>query len=39
MSDRISLRGIKGFGYHGVFEHEAKNGQDFFFPKRAEPMN
>ena len=30
MSDRISLRGIKGFGYHGVFEHEAKNGQDFF---------
>jgi dihydroneopterin aldolase len=25
MSDRISLRGIKGFGYHGVFEHEAKN--------------
>ena len=30
MSDRISLRGIKGFGYHGVFEDEAKNGQDFF---------
>lgn len=30
MSDRISLKGIRGFGYHGVFEHEAKNGQDFF---------
>lgn len=22
--------GIRGFGYHGVFEHEAKNGQDFY---------
>ena len=30
MSDKISLKGIWGFGYHGVFEHEAKNGQDFF---------
>lgn len=30
MSDRISLKGIWGFGYHGVFDHEAKNGQDFF---------
>ena len=30
MSDLISLKGIWGFGYHGVFEHEAKNGQDFF---------
>jgi dihydroneopterin aldolase len=30
VSDRISLKGIWGFGYHGVFEHEAKNGQDFF---------
>ena len=30
MSDRINLKGIKGFGYHGVFEDEAKNGQDFF---------
>ena len=29
MSDRINLKGIKGFGYHGVFEDEAKNGQDF----------
>jgi dihydroneopterin aldolase len=29
MSDRISLNGIKGFGYHGVFEDEAKNGQEF----------
>lgn len=30
MSDCISLKGIWGFGYHGVFDHEAKNGQDFF---------
>lgn len=22
--------GIHGFGYHGVFDHERKNGQDFF---------
>lgn len=29
MSDVISLTGIWGFGYHGVFDHEAKNGQDF----------
>lgn len=30
MNDLISLKGIWGFGYHGVFNHEAKNGQDFF---------
>lgn len=30
MSDRIILTGIHGFGYHGVFDHERKNGQDFF---------
>jgi dihydroneopterin aldolase len=30
MSDVISLTGIWGFGYHGVFDHEAKQGQDFF---------
>lgn len=30
MSDLISIKSIHGFGYHGVFEHEAKNGQDFF---------
>ncbi len=30
MSDQIRITGIKGFGYHGVFEHEAINGQDFF---------
>jgi dihydroneopterin aldolase len=30
MSDLINLKGIHGFGYHGVFEHEAKNGQDFY---------
>jgi dihydroneopterin aldolase len=30
MSDVISIKGIHGFGYHGVFNHEAKNGQDFY---------
>ena len=30
MSDLISIKGIHGFGYHGVFDHEAKNGQDFY---------
>lgn len=30
MSDLITLTGIHGFGYHGVFEHEAQDGQDFF---------
>jgi dihydroneopterin aldolase len=30
MSDQIRISGIKAFGYHGVFEHEAINGQDFF---------
>jgi len=26
MSDVITLKGIWGFGYHGVFDHDAKNG-------------
>ena len=30
MNDLICITGIWGFGYHGVFDHEAKNGQDFF---------
>jgi dihydroneopterin aldolase len=30
MSDAINLKGIQGFGYHGVFEDEAKHGQNFF---------
>ena len=30
MNDLITITGIKAFGYHGVFEHEAANGQDFF---------
>jgi len=27
--DRISLRGIEGHGYHGIFEHERRDGQRF----------
>ena len=30
MSDLIRLTGIHSFGYHGLFEHERTNGQDFF---------
>ena len=30
MSDQILLVGIHGFGYHGLFEHERTNGQDFY---------
>lgn len=30
MSDEISIKGIKGFGYHGVFDFEKRDGQNFF---------
>jgi dihydroneopterin aldolase len=30
MSDQIFLTGIAAFGYHGLFDHERQNGQDFF---------
>ena len=30
MSDQIILTGIQGFGYHGLFEPERQDGQDFF---------
>lgn len=29
MRDRISLNGIRAFGFHGVFDFEARDGQDF----------
>jgi dihydroneopterin aldolase len=29
MSDRISLAGLRVFGYHGVYDHERREGQDF----------
>lgn len=29
MTDRISLTGIRATGYHGVFEHEKREGQPF----------
>lgn len=29
MSDFIEIHGIAGFGYHGIFDHERKNGQSF----------
>lgn len=30
MADLIRIAGIKGFGYHGVFDFEKRDGQDFF---------
>jgi dihydroneopterin aldolase len=29
MSDHIQILGIQGFGYHGVFDQERENGQEF----------
>ena len=29
MADRIELRGLTVRGYHGVFDHERQDGQDF----------
>ncbi|MDO5732050.1 dihydroneopterin aldolase [Corynebacterium sphenisci] len=29
MADRIELRGLRARGFHGVFEHERREGQDF----------
>lgn len=29
MSDTITITGIRGFGRHGVFEHERIDGQEF----------
>lgn len=30
MSDLITVKGIKSFGYHGVFDFERRDGQDFY---------
>ena len=30
MSDQILLTGIHGYGFHGLFDHERTNGQDFY---------
>ena len=30
MADLIEIKGIKSFGYHGVFESENITGQDFY---------
>ena len=27
--DKVSITGIEAFGFHGVFEHEKKEGQEF----------
>jgi dihydroneopterin aldolase len=30
MSDVILIKGIKGFGFHGVFDFEKRDGQNFY---------
>ena len=34
MNDKISIKGIKGYGYHGVFDFEKRDGQDFYIYRR-----
>lgn len=29
MTDLITLRGLRAFGYHGVLDHERRDGQEF----------
>jgi dihydroneopterin aldolase len=29
MTDELTVTGIEGYGYHGVFEHEKRDGQTF----------
>ena len=29
MSDSIEIKGLRAFGYHGVFPHEREDGQEF----------
>lgn len=29
MTDLITLKGLRAFGYHGVLEHERREGQEF----------
>lgn len=29
MADRITVTGVRARGYHGVYEHEKRDGQDF----------
>lgn len=29
MADQIVIRGIRGVGHHGVFDHERRDGQEF----------
>ena len=29
MADRIGIRGLRGTGFHGVFAHERREGQEF----------
>lgn len=29
MTDRISIRGLRTYGHHGVLEHERRDGQEF----------
>ena len=36
MGDQIAITGIRGFGYHGLFDSEKKSGQEFIVDIRIE---
>jgi dihydroneopterin aldolase len=36
MNDQIAITGIRGFGYHGLFDSEKKSGQEFIVDIRIE---
>jgi len=36
MSDFIEIKGISGFGYHGLFDFERENGQNFIVDVKLE---
>ena len=39
MNDFIEIHGITGFGYHGLLDHERKNGQSFSVDVKLELKN
>ncbi len=39
MSDYIEIKGIAGFGYHGLFDFERENGQNFSVDVKLELEN
>lgn len=36
MTDLITIKGLRGFGYHGVLDHERRDGQEFIVDVQVE---